>query len=329
MFDDGVGPAATDRQSTDHSALERELAWDHGSVFFKAKQDAKLRCENRFRRGEFAIGFAFQGFDSDMDWFIDGKHLLAKGRSSQKICRDMVVLPVGCEFHGISLGVGECLWLFFDSEFADSHSGGSGFTEHPLVTSSWSQDKLAWMLTSAIKDECRGGFARGSMCVESFALSLLSRLTQKFAGVRPRAAPVPALGARDVRMLTEFIDANLRRNIALSELAQLVDLSPSHLCRAFRQATGRPPHQFQIERRIERAKALLQRPDLSLVEVAMELGFSTQSHLSNQFRRIVGMTPGRFRLEYSTHQLKSPVQISAARPSRDGEDTLHDLAGTP
>lgn len=85
------------------------------------------------------------------------------------------------------------------------------------------------------------------------------------------------MDARDVGMLTESIDAHLHRNIALSELAQMVDLSPSHLCRAFKQATGRPPHQFQIERRIERAKVLLQRSDLRLVEVAMELGFSTRS----------------------------------------------------
>jgi methylphosphotriester-DNA--protein-cysteine methyltransferase len=66
--------------------------------------------------------------------------------------------------------------------------------------------------------------------------------------------------------------------------------------RAFRSATGLPPHQFLITRRVERAQQILRgRGNLSLAEVAIGVGFSDQSQLCFHFKRIVGLTPGRFR----------------------------------
>ena len=61
-------------------------------------------------------------------------------------------------------------------------------------------------------------------------------------------------------------------------------------------ATGLPPHQYVIVRRVERSKELLQAgADLSLAEVAAHAGFSDQSQFSHHFKRLVGVTPGQFR----------------------------------
>ena len=61
-------------------------------------------------------------------------------------------------------------------------------------------------------------------------------------------------------------------------------------------ATGLPPHQYVILRRVERARQLLQAgTDLSLAEVALHAGFSDQSQFSHHFKRVVGVTPGHFR----------------------------------
>ena len=69
-----------------------------------------------------------------------------------------------------------------------------------------------------------------------------------------------------------------------------------HFARQFKAATGLPPHQFVITRRVERAKELLQAgTDLSLAEVALRAGFSDQSQFSRHFKRLVGVTPGQFR----------------------------------
>jgi AraC family transcriptional regulator len=78
-------------------------------------------------------------------------------------------------------------------------------------------------------------------------------------------------------------------------LAAVAHLSPYHFARQFRAATGLPPHQFVIARRVERAKQLLQGGDFTLAQVAARAGFSNQSVFTQHFKRLVGVTPGRFR----------------------------------
>jgi AraC-like DNA-binding protein len=80
----------------------------------------------------------------------------------------------------------------------------------------------------------------------------------------------------------------------------LAGLSAKHFARAFRQSTGVPPHRWLIEKRIERAKALLLGGGLSLAEIALACGFADQSHFTAAFRRGTGITPGAYRRETLT-----------------------------
>ena len=79
-------------------------------------------------------------------------------------------------------------------------------------------------------------------------------------------------------------------------MAAAACLSAYHFARQFKVATGLPPHQYVIARRVERARQLLQAgTDLSLAEVAACAGFSDQSQFTHHFKRVVGVTPGQFR----------------------------------
>ena len=79
-------------------------------------------------------------------------------------------------------------------------------------------------------------------------------------------------------------------------LAATVGLSTYHFARSFRAALGVPPHEYQLQRRIERARQLLRtRPSLTVAAIAVELGFADESHFRRHFKRVVGLTPGRFR----------------------------------
>lgn len=103
-------------------------------------------------------------------------------------------------------------------------------------------------------------------------------------------APYPAA----VRRATKFIDANLGQRMGLPRIAAAAGLSPFHFGRLFKQTTGRSPHQFLLERRICVAKEMLRARQLSVAEIAAELGFYDQSHFSQVFKRNAGMTPRQF-----------------------------------
>ena len=99
-----------------------------------------------------------------------------------------------------------------------------------------------------------------------------------------------------LRAVLEYLEEHLDAAPTLAEIAAVAGLNPYHVARQFKAATGLPPHQYVILRRVERAKQLLQAgPDLSLAEVALSAGFSDQSQLSHHFKRLVGVTAGQFR----------------------------------
>ena len=93
----------------------------------------------------------------------------------------------------------------------------------------------------------------------------------------------------------ELLEGDLREAPSMAELARHLQLHPTSVCRAFKQSTGLPPHQYLLSRRIECAKEMMRDPARSLTEIALDCGFSNLSQFSVVFKRIVGTTPREFR----------------------------------
>src|SRR5262249_14984348 len=94
-----------------------------------------------------------------------------------------------------------------------------------------------------------------------------------------------------------YLEDQLDANPSLEQMAAVVGLNPYHFAKQFKRATGLPPHQYVIARRVERAKQLLQGDgDLTLAQVAARTGLSDQSQFCLHFKRLVGVTPGQFRM---------------------------------
>jgi len=87
----------------------------------------------------------------------------------------------------------------------------------------------------------------------------------------------------------------LAEDISVDALAGLVELSPFHFSRVFKQATGLSPLQFVTRERIARAQRLIRETSRSLIEIALEVGYTSPSHFAQVFRRAVGVTPTGFR----------------------------------
>jgi transcriptional regulator GlxA family with amidase domain len=98
-----------------------------------------------------------------------------------------------------------------------------------------------------------------------------------------------------MRRVREYVEAHLSDSVNLTELAAIAGLSVFHFARQFKQSAGVTPHHYLVQKRVERAQAMLSRTDLSLSEIALAAGFSDQSHLARHFRQKLGTTPGEFR----------------------------------
>jgi len=99
-----------------------------------------------------------------------------------------------------------------------------------------------------------------------------------------------------LRRVIRFINENLDAKLKWDEIATAVNLDRYTFGRAFKLTTGMTPHQYIIRCRLKRALRLLARRELSLAEVALEVGCSCQSHLTTLFREHLGTTPGAFRI---------------------------------
>jgi AraC family transcriptional regulator len=103
------------------------------------------------------------------------------------------------------------------------------------------------------------------------------------------------LSGYKLRRVKEFIDANLEEDLSLAEIASVAELSQYHFARAFRKSTGQTPQQYVMQQRIERAKELLAKDDLPIVEISLRTGFKNQSHFTTLFHKFTKLTPKMWR----------------------------------
>jgi AraC-like DNA-binding protein len=94
-----------------------------------------------------------------------------------------------------------------------------------------------------------------------------------------------------------YIKAHLSEHITLNDMAAAAGLSPMHFAAQFRAATGYRPHHYLLLCRLEQAKQLMIDSSRSMLDIALEVGFQTQSHFTTVFKRLAGKTPRQWRSE--------------------------------
>lgn len=148
-----------------------------------------------------------------------------------------------------------------------------------------------------INEELGRETSAGPILVESLARAMAAHLVSRYSSahlVEVGASPV-AIDDRRLRRVVEYIHENIEADISLATLADLACLSRHHFARAFRAATGVPPHRFISGLRFKRAQDLLAHSETSLAEIALCCGFSSQSTFTRAFRRQLRVSPGEFR----------------------------------
>lgn len=158
------------------------------------------------------------------------------------------------------------------------------------------EDPLVGALMQAIIDPMLDGNPDGRLARDSWYEALLARLVQagsSLSAATPRARN--ALAPRTLARLKQHIDANLANEVTLDQLAAVAGLSRFHLCRAFRETTGFPPHAYLTRARLASARRLLRAGGLPIREVARLCGFASPNQFATSFRKHLGMTPSAYR----------------------------------
>lgn len=120
-----------------------------------------------------------------------------------------------------------------------------------------------------------------------------------------------------LRRARDLMDREYASPLDVAALARAAFMSTAHFSRQFRAAYGETPYAYLMTRRIERAKALLRRGDLSVTEVCMAVGCSSLGSFSARFTAMVGETPTAYRARdhSALHGLPGCVAKDVTRPS--------------
>ncbi|WP_412105116.1 helix-turn-helix domain-containing protein [Sulfitobacter sp. D35] len=130
--------------------------------------------------------------------------------------------------------------------------------------------------------------------VDAVATLLLMRVSKNL-GAPKHPEPSPSAVSRRVQSVLDHIEQDLQANHTLKSLAAVAGVSTYHFARMFREATGRSPHRYVVERRLAHAKRRLRQSDDPIVEIAYDCGFASQSHMTEVFTKVLGATPGQVR----------------------------------
>lgn len=134
----------------------------------------------------------------------------------------------------------------------------------------------------------------------SLLQNLLARLILAYA--TPLEVLPPLSYERQlIQQARDYLHAHYADEVTLADLARLTNLSPFHLNRMFHHIVGMPPHAYQVNVRVEYAKALLAQ-GVPIPEAALQVGFFDQSHLTYHFKRLLGYTPGVYQRNMAQHR---------------------------
>jgi AraC-like DNA-binding protein len=124
--------------------------------------------------------------------------------------------------------------------------------------------------------------------------------------------------ARHLLRAKDLVDARYREPLDVKALARAAKLSPAHFSREFKREFGESPHRYLLNRRLERAAALLRSTDRSVADICFTVGLQSVGSFTTSFGRMFGMTPTEYRAAHppaiTRAYVPTCVLMAQARP---------------
>jgi AraC family transcriptional regulator len=205
--------------------------------------------------------------------------------------------PAGCDVFSASDRGGEYLVLSFAPEAFARLASGIEISQLKQFTNA--ADPLFTPLATGLRQITMAGAATPSLAMETIVAAAAERVSALLNPSTRRARTESRLTSRRLKRILDHFEARLTEDVRLVDLASDAGLSECYLARTFRAATGMTLHAALVERRIARARSLIEaasrrgtRP--SLAAVAAACGFSSHAHMTTAFRRVLGVTPSEW-----------------------------------
>jgi AraC family transcriptional regulator len=168
-------------------------------------------------------------------------------------------------------------------------------------------DRHLYHIAMMLFAELQSGGIMGELYVESLTQVLVIHLLRHYSSLQPQLVE-PLLGTRHdanetiivehhsltrsrMQIAIDYIHAHLDGDLSMAQIAGSVKTSPTYFASIFKAAIGISLHQYVIQQRVERARLLLAKTDLTIADIASQVGFASPSHLTYHCKRLTGMTP--------------------------------------
>lgn len=204
---------------------------------------------------------------------------------------EMNYFPAGTRLEGVTVGKRQTFVGVSPSSVGfDRMERGDGVPDQRIICAH--RDRLCANLSLQIKAELNAR-KPDALIIETSMILLLMKMFR--SANRKYLDSDNNISRSQISEIDEYISNNLEKTISLVSLAKLTGLPAARFGQIFKQATGRSPYKYVLQARIDRAADLLKSSDGSIADIALAVGFYSQSHLTAYFKAATGMTPARYR----------------------------------
>jgi AraC family transcriptional regulator len=177
-----------------------------------------------------------------------------------------------------------------------------------------SKDITVDSLGRALLEADRVGGSFGQIYADCISIAIVARLLALANRVATSERPKAGELARwRLKRAIDYVEAQLDKPVTLADVASSAGLTRMHFAAQFRAATGLRPHEYLLRRRIERAQEMLLGTGMSLVDIALSVGFQTQAHFTSVFKRYTGQPPRAWRESRGVPILKGDGCVAPVR----------------